>query len=94
MGDMGDVFNAWREQKQAKRANNTKQSTALLQRAGVIFDSLNGGAHLVVQAGPSIVDFWPSTGLWIVRGRKTEKRRGVRKLIDFVERSRSGGIHQ
>lgn len=93
MGDMGDVFNDWREHKQAKRADNTKQSTALLQQAGVIFDSLNAGAHLVVQADPNVVDFWPSTGLWIVRGQPA-KRRGVRKLIEFVERSRSGGLHQ
>lgn len=89
MGDMGDVFNELRVEKQQKRRDNTLYSTALLQRAGVLFTVKNGGAHLVVLAGPHEVDFWPSTGLWIVRGQKA-KRGGVRKLIEFVERSRQG----
>lgn len=87
MGDMGDVFNEMRAEAKKKRADNTVRSTALLQRAGVLFTVKNGGAHLVVLAGPHEVDFWPSTGLWIVRGQKA-KRGGVRKLIEFVERSR------
>ena len=43
--------------------------------------------HLIVLAGAKEVDFWPGTGLWIVRGTK-DKRRGVRKLIEYVERQR------
>lgn len=30
------------------------------------------------------VDFWPGTGLWIVRGEQ-QRWRGVRKLLAFVE---------
>lgn len=90
MGDMGDVFNDWREQKAAKRASNTEQSTTLLKRAGIFFDSKNGGTHLVVWAGNDDIDFWPSTGLWIVRGGDGKRRRGVRKLIEYVEMRRGG----
>lgn len=91
MSEMGEDFAAWREVKQAKRASNTEQSTAILQRSGVTFSSPNDGAHLIVLAGPHVVDFWPSTGLWIIRKAKTNaRRRGVRKLIEFVEQSRQG----
>lgn len=85
MGDMGEVFNDMREFKKAKRASNTQSSTELLEKHGISFQSKNGGAHLVVWAGNYDVDFWPSTGLWIVRGQDTYRHRGVRKLVDFVK---------
>lgn len=95
MGDMGEIFNDLREMKKEKRASNTEQSTAILQRSGVVFSSPNGGTHLVVLAGPHVVDFWPSTGLWIIRKAKTNARqRGVRKLVQFVEQSRNPGANK
>jgi hypothetical protein len=90
MSEIGEIFNGLRELKKEKRANNTECSTDILQRCGVAFSSPNGGAHLVVQAGPHVVDFWPSTGLWIVRNpSRSIRRRGVRKLVEFVEQSRN-----
>lgn len=84
MGDVGDDFNALKKMRQEKRASNREDSAAILSRAGIVFESKNLDAHLVVQAGAKTVDFWPGTGLWIVRGTK-EKRRGVRKLVEYVE---------
>jgi len=84
MGDMGDVFNDLRKIKQEKRASNTESSTALLAAAGIRFLSLNGGVHLRVKAGVRDVDFWPSTGLWMVAGEQ-RKNRGVRNLINYVK---------
>lgn len=91
MSEMAEYFNALRQFKQAKRADNREQSAAILQRSGVIFTSNNAGAHLVVLAGSKTVDFWPGTGLWIVRGQETYRRRGVRKLVAYVEQQCSGG---
>lgn len=85
MGDTGDDFNARRAAKQEKRADNREQSAEVLTRAGVVFESKNMGAHLIVQAGASVVDFWPGTGLWIARPLG-EKGRGVAKLVRFVSR--------
>lgn len=85
--DIWDAYADLRKMRQEKRADNREQSAALLTRAGVVFDAKNEGAHLIVLAGNAVVDFWPGTGLWIVRG-KPEKKRGVRKLIAFVERMR------
>lgn len=88
MGDMGDDFNALKKERQEKRADNRHQSALILQRAGIVFESKNVGAHLIVLAGRTVVDFWPGTGKWIPRGQK-ESRRGVRNLIKFVEQERA-----
>lgn len=87
MGDVGDDFNALKKMRQAKRANNRDDSAAILSRAGVCFESKNLGAHLIVLAGAKEVDFWPGTGLWIVRGESARKR-GVRKLVEYVNQQR------
>ena len=89
MSEIGEIFNGLRAIRQQKRSDNREASASLLSRAGVVFEPKNHGAHLIVLAGPLVVDFWPGTGLWIVRGA-TERRRGVRKLIDFVEQARAG----
>lgn len=82
MGDMGEVFNAMREAGKKKRARNRENSAALLEEAGIKFESKNLGAHLIVEGR---YDFWPGTGLWIKRGTK-RKRRGVHKLIEQIKR--------
>jgi len=88
MGDMGDTFNSLKKMRQEKRADNRETSAAILSRAGIVFESKNLDAHLIVLAGAKTVDFWPGTGLWIVRGEKV-KQRGVRKLVAYVERQRA-----
>lgn len=84
MGDMGDYWRdvkpALKEDSQRKRADNRDASARNLAAAGTPFEAKNGGAHLVVSAAGLVVDFWPGTGLWVVRGTG-ERRRGVRHLI-------------
>lgn len=91
MGDMADIFNGWREHKQAKRASNTVQSTQALIDAGIPFESHNGGAHIVIKMGNAVYDFWPSTGLWWQRATKI-KHRGVFRLIQTVIAQQKGGV--
>lgn len=83
MGDMVEMFGAMREIKRERRAKNTQSSTELLEVSGIKFTTNNGGVHLIVKAGRRVVDFWPSTGLWIVRGDK-KKHRGVMRLISYA----------
>lgn len=87
MSEMAEIFSGMKAVKQQKRADNREASADILSRSGVIFESKNAGAHLIVLAGREVVDFWPGTGLWIVRGSPA-KRRGVRKLVEFVESTR------
>lgn len=83
MGDMGGDFNALKKMRQEKRASNRDDSAVMLTEAGIKYEAKNLGAHLIVEAGAKKVDFWPGTGLWMVRGQAA-KHRGVRKLMEFV----------
>lgn len=85
MGDMIDYFRDIKEVRRQKRAENRESSQALLCKAGVQFTSQNNEAHLIVTTdGGHAIDFWPGTGLWIMRG-STQRHRGVRKLIAFCK---------
>lgn len=86
MGDMGEIFNGLRKIRQEKRSCNKEQSTELLKQSGINFKSHNAGVHLEILAGNRVIDFWPSTGLWMVRGGSKYKHRGVRKLIEYIEK--------
>lgn len=85
MGDMAEVFAGWREMKQKKKRSNLAQSTAQLVSAGIPFTSHNGGVHLVLMKGEQPIDYWPSTGLWWIRGT-SNKRRGIQKLIQYMKK--------
>lgn len=80
--DMGEMFNDWRAMKQQKKRYNMASSTDILRERGIPFESKNGGVHLIVKAANMVVDFWPSTGKWTVRGGRTS--RGVFKLLKFI----------
>lgn len=86
MSEAVEFYNDLKVIKAEKRASNREASAAILSRSGIVFESKNEGAHLVVLAGQSVVDFWPGTGLWIVRGG--QRKRGVRNLVKFVEKQR------
>lgn len=81
--DMGDFWRDVRAARQQKRAENRVDSAAMLLAAGLKFETKNLGAHLIVRALGLTVDFWPGTGLWIVRNPKREGR-GVQRLIDAL----------
>lgn len=83
MGDIADEYRALDEIQRQKRADNTQRSTAYLAGLNIPFESKNHGAHLIV-AG--VVDFWPSTGLWIPRDPKHSRGRGVRNLLNYLQR--------
>lgn len=83
--------NDWRslhEFSQAKRALNRSGSAKLLKDEGIEFTESNGGAHLIITS-PIGVDFWPGTGLWITKKKKT-RGRGVRNLIKLLKGNDNG----
>ena len=83
--NMGDFWRDVKAASQVKRANNRQSSPDLLRAAGVPFTIKNLDAHLIVKTdGGHTVDFWPGTGLWIMRG-STQRHGGVRKLIAFCK---------
>lgn len=75
-----------RSESRAKKRHNLAYSTNLLRQNGVHFTSNNEYIHCVVSAGVETIDFWPTTGMWIVRGT-VEKHRGVYKLLNFCKKA-------
>lgn len=85
--DINEVSEMWRERReftQKKRRFNLAASTAMLTNAGLPFHSNNDGIHLVLLKNEQFIDFWPSTGLWWIRGTRN-KRRGIQKLISYMK---------
>lgn len=80
-GSMGDFWRDVKAARQAKRASNRQTSAQILQAKGIAFEARNDGAHLIVQALGRTIDFWPGTGLWMVRGQP-KRYYGVRRLVD------------
>ncbi|MFK2876938.1 hypothetical protein [Rhodanobacter hydrolyticus] len=83
MSDMGEMYADWRAMKREKKASNLASSTDLLRERGVDFEQKNDGVHLIVRGVGNVVDFWPSTGKFIVRGGRTG--RGVFNLLRIVQ---------
>jgi len=83
MSELGEDFKAWDKQKKDKRFQNITYSTKILQQSGVKFDSKNHGVHLIVAGKNGLIDFYPSTGLFMLR--KGGQGRGVRNLLKHCE---------
>lgn len=83
MGDTGEVFRLYKEQRKKKKETNIENSTNLLKKEGIEFESKNCGVHLIVKCSV-IIDFWPSTGKWISRAGK--QGNGVRNLLKYIQK--------
>lgn len=82
--EIWETYAALRQIKQEKKRSNLAYSTGQLVRAGIAFESHNNDIHLVVKKGDETIDYWPSTGLWWIRGSRN-KRRGMDKLIRHMK---------
>lgn len=83
MSDLGDTYRQWSKIKQDKRRENIVKSIQILIDNKVHFISRNNGVHLIVYHNQIHVDFWPSTGLWIVKDSQ-HRGRGVRNLLKYI----------
>ena len=79
---MKELFKIMRERSQEKRRSNKDKSSDLLKNSGINFERKNYGNHLIILSTPKI-DFYPSTGLWRVRG-ENKNHRGVRSLLKYL----------
>lgn len=82
-----EITEMWHErrlQQRVKKRSNLVHSTRQLETVGIPFAVHNDGIHLVLTKGAETIDFWPSTGLWWIRGT-SNKRRGVQRLIAYIK---------
>lgn len=58
-----------------------------LRSNDIPFLEYNNGVHLAVEGPNCYIDFWPTTGTWIVRGR-SEEHFGLYKLKEYILKNR------
>jgi len=84
MNYMREDYDAMKAHSKEKKLSNLEKSTKLLLDRNIDFESKNNGIHLVVtDFNGSLIDFYPSTGKWIIRNGKAS--RGVMNLIRHIE---------
>ncbi len=80
MGDWADAMKALKQANAEYRSEMRADAVTTLTALGVSFDTKNNGAHLIVRHGGKVVDFWPGTERWRVRGQ-TRYAFGIDKLL-------------
>ena len=81
MSDLIETYEFMREQSRAKKLKNKEFSTILLDKMGVDYDVFNNGVHLKVYNDDETIDFYPSTGTFMING---VKKRGVMKMLKYM----------
>ena len=81
MSEIGDIFEAIREERREKKLTNRKRSIARLRENNIEFIKYTE-IHLFVD---NTFDFFPSTGLFIERATKKQGR-GVFNLIKRIKK--------
>jgi hypothetical protein len=66
-GSSDDDYACGKNARKEKRAFNRERGPEILKEHGVSFAIKNNGAHLIVQHGGKVVDYWPGTGKFIFR---------------------------
>jgi len=77
--EIGEVYKHLKCNRQKKRQQNLKTSTAIIEDAGVEFKSHSNGIHLVIEGTEVKIDFWPSTSKF--KTRDGHEGRGVYNML-------------
>ncbi len=87
MGDQAEIWAGMRAAKKERQRTRYQTSIEKLDKAGVTYQTFNKGNMLRIVVDKGTVDFWPSTGLWIVRNTQPEFRGcGVGSLILWLQK--------
>jgi hypothetical protein len=71
MSEVIDYFRDMKAIEKERRAENRATGPEALTAAGFLFDVKNAGTHLIVRTNRGLVDYWPGTEKWMVRGERT-----------------------
>lgn len=80
---MGDLYRAKKKHSQAKKQSNKENSLQVLDTAGVEHTVQGNNTHVIIKHKGTTVDFYPTTGLWLVRV-PSKRGRGVLKLLAYL----------
>ena len=83
---MGPVFRAMQEHDKEKRAARRDSTSEWLAKMGVPF-VMHSTSHYCLTVGGWLVDYWPGTARWIVRGERRAQFSRPR-LESFIKKNR------
>ena len=78
-----EYFTEQREARKKKRKSNREYSLGFLKRKNIPFVELNNGVHVRLVFGEETIDFYPSTGLYILKDGTRD--RGIFNLWKLVK---------
>lgn len=85
MSDMGDMYREMREHRQETRRKAYGENQRFVEEMKVVANSTEFGSVLRYRFTFSWgqIDFWPSSGKWMVVGEKGS-RTGPRKMVTYA----------
>lgn len=87
MGEMGEIFREMTRQKKERKYHRKVKALHLLKENHVVYEELNNGYQLRINVDKDVViDYWPTTGRWIIRNKKACF--GVYSLLKFLRRKK------
>lgn len=88
---MGDMAEHWKDVKplmkrdsEQRKDRNQANGIKTIASMGYEYELKNFNNHVVVKHKGVTVDYWPSTGKWIVR-KKDKSGRGIKPLTNYLE---------
>ena len=87
MGDMGDIYRDWKEhrkqQKDIRMNLNIEKILSLSPTLQFTYRLYEATGQIAIQHGSYEIDFFTTTGTWIVRGKKL-RGHGFNSLRKFL----------
>lgn len=75
MSDLADDFRALKEHRRKekeKRHSDSSEAREQIRREALDVEEKNNGLHWIVRTEKETIDFWPTSGRWMVRGNKAQ----------------------
>ena len=89
MNETTEMWKELRKSRQKYRAKMKVVNTAIIRRSWLPFEVLNNGETITFRvANHPKVDFFPSTGTWIVCGRNKKYRGGAKNFLNWYEKQK------
>ena len=74
-----------------RKQTDRQYALALLKKHNIDYKVKNGGSHLVVKGNGKVIDFWPTTQRFVIRGQE-EHYHGVALLIKLIKSQTTNGL--
>ena len=87
MNEETELWAAYKAQQKRERAARRARAEQQLKDRGINYTVHNGGAHIAIEEGGAIFDYWPGNTRWRMRPQKSDF--GVGKLFAAIAQRRA-----